>query len=90
MMIPTKAVLAAKKALEAVTPPPGVSKADWLAGYGSFALYAGAIAAAAPYLHAAGLESAANAIDEDQYDDLDPYYADWLRDRARKIREEAE
>ena len=34
------------------------------------------------------LESAADAIEEDPYDALDPYYADWLRDRARKIREE--
>lgn len=45
--------------------------------------------AAAPSIQAAALESAADAIEEDPYDALDPYYADWLRDRARKIREEA-
>lgn len=38
---------------------------------------------------AKALEEAADAIEEDPYDALDPYYADWLRDRARKIREEA-
>lgn len=38
---------------------------------------------------AEALEEAACAIDADPYDDLDPFYAGWLRDRARKIREEA-
>ena len=37
---------------------------------------------------AEALEEAACAIDADPYDDLDPFYAGWLRDRARKIREE--
>lgn len=49
-MIPTEAVEAAKEAMRTVTPQPGVSKADWLTEYGDFALIAGAIAAAAPYL----------------------------------------
>lgn len=52
-MIPEEAMDAAKEAMQCVTPPPGVSKADWLAKYGEFALIAGAIAAAAPYLIAA-------------------------------------
>lgn len=38
---------------------------------------------------AMALEEAADAVDADPYDDLDPFYAGWLRDRARKIREEA-
>lgn len=49
-MIPAEAVEAAAKAMREVTPPPGVSKADWLAEHGDFALIAGAIAAAAPYM----------------------------------------
>ena len=43
-----------------VTPPPGVSKADWLAEYGSVALIAGAIAAAAPYIKAQAIDKAAD------------------------------
>lgn len=50
-MIPKQAIIAAKEAMREVTPPPGVSKADWLAEHGDFALIAGAIAAAALYLH---------------------------------------
>lgn len=49
-MIPSEAIEAAKEAMREVTPPPGVSKADWLAEHGEFALIAGAIAAAAPHL----------------------------------------
>lgn len=48
-----------------------------------------ALVAAAPLMAAQALEDAAEAVDEDPYDDLDPFYAGWLRDRARKIREEA-
>jgi len=33
------------------------------------------------------LEEAADAMEADPYDNLDPYYAEWLRDRAEKIRE---
>lgn len=49
-MIPKQAIIAAREAMREVTPPPGVSKSDWLAEHGGFALIAGAIAAAAPYL----------------------------------------
>ena len=49
-----------------------------------------ALTAAAPFLAAQALEEAAQAIDEDQYDDLDPFYANWLRHRATRIREFAE
>lgn len=47
MDIPAGAIAAAKEAMREVTPPPGVSKSDWLAEHGDFALIAGAIAAAA-------------------------------------------
>lgn len=50
MILPAEAINAAKSAMQEVTPPPGISKADWLAEHGSFALIAGAIAAAAPFL----------------------------------------
>lgn len=50
MTISDEAVEAAKEAMREVTPPPGVGKADWLAEHGYFALIAGAIAAAAPYM----------------------------------------
>ena len=46
-----------------VTPPPGVSKADWLAQHGPFALLAGAIAAAAPYIKAQAIDKAADDAD---------------------------
>ena len=49
-MIPKQAIIAAREAMREVTPPPGVSKKDWLAEYGSVALIAGAIAAAAPHM----------------------------------------
>lgn len=64
-MIPQQAIIAAKEAMREVTPPPGVSKADWLAEHGDFALIAGAIAAAAPYLRsisAADIEAVADMI----------------------------
>jgi hypothetical protein len=38
--------------MQEVTPPPGITKAEWVAEHGSFALIAGAIAAAAPFLPA--------------------------------------
>jgi hypothetical protein len=62
-MIPEQAITAAKEALREVTPPPGVSKADWLAEHGDFALIAGAIAAAAPYLKAEAMDKAADDAD---------------------------
>lgn len=50
-----------------------------------------ALEAAAPYMlaevKADALDEAARAIDADPYDDLDPFYAAWLRARAEKIRE---
>jgi len=45
-MIPDEAIAAAKEAMREVTPPPGITKADWLSEHGNFALIAGAIAAA--------------------------------------------
>ncbi|QDG65800.1 hypothetical protein NIBR502772_05865 [Pseudarthrobacter sp. NIBRBAC000502772] len=57
-MIPKQAIIAAREAMREVTPPPGVSKADWLAEYGSVALIAGAIAAAAPYIKAQAIDKA--------------------------------
>lgn len=59
LVIPDEAIEAAKEAMREVTPPPGVSKADWLAEYGDFALIAGAIAAAAPHIKAQALYKAA-------------------------------
>ena len=50
-VIPDEAMAAAIKAMETVTPPPGVDKSDWLKRYGPYALLAGAIAAAAPHLN---------------------------------------
>lgn len=64
-MIPEQAIIAAKEAMREITPPPGVSKAEWLAEYGDFALIAGAIAAAAPYLRsisAADISAVADMI----------------------------
>lgn len=63
-MIPKQAIVAAREAMREVTPPPGVSKADWLAEYGSVALIAGAIAAAAPYIRAQAFTEAATEIEE--------------------------
>lgn len=56
MMIPLDAMEAAKTAMETVTPPPGVDRADWLKSHGPYALLAGAIAAAAPHLMAQAFE----------------------------------
>ena len=57
-MIPDEAFEAAKEAMREVTPPPGVTKADWLAEHGDFALIAGAIAAAAPHIKAQAMDKA--------------------------------
>lgn len=62
-MIPEQAITAAKEAMREVTPPPGVSKADWLAEYGDFALIAGAIAAAAPHIKAQAIDKAVDDAD---------------------------
>lgn len=63
MTIPPEAVEAAKEAIREVTPPPGWTKADWLAEHGSFALIAGAIAAAAPHIKAQAIDKAADDAD---------------------------
>lgn len=63
-VIPKQAIIAAREAMREVTPPPGVSKADWLAEYRSVALIAGAIAAAAPFIRAHALEEMAADIQE--------------------------
>lgn len=62
--VPVEALEAAKEAMREVTPPPGVSKADWLAEHGTWALFAGAIAAAAPHIAAQALTDAANDLQE--------------------------
>ena len=49
-----------------------------------------ALESAATLMAAQALEAAAKAVEEDPYDDLDPFYAGWLRDRARKMREAGE
>lgn len=63
-VIPVEAIEAAKEAMREVTPPPGVSKADWLAEHGTWALIAGAIAAAAPAIAAQALTEAATDLQE--------------------------
>ncbi|WP_427019353.1 hypothetical protein ACQCSX_21925 (plasmid) [Pseudarthrobacter sp. P1] len=64
MNIPAQALDAAKEAMREVTPPPGVSKADWLAEHGTWALFAGAIAAAAPAIAAQALTDAATDLQD--------------------------
>jgi hypothetical protein len=62
-VIPCEAIEAAKDAMREITPPPGVTKANWLAEHGDFALIAGAIAAAAPYIKAQAIDKAADDAD---------------------------
>jgi hypothetical protein len=62
-MIPDEAIEAAKGAMREVTPPPGVTRAEWLAEHGEFALIAGAIAAAAPYIKAQAIDKACDDAD---------------------------
>lgn len=40
-------------------------------------------------IQAEALRQAAEAIDEDPYDEYDPYYAEWLRARAKWVTSEA-
>jgi hypothetical protein len=61
MSLPAAALDAAKEAMREITPPPGVSKADWLNEHGTWALFAGAIAAAAPFIAAEALADAGAA-----------------------------
>jgi hypothetical protein len=60
-----EAIEAAKEAMREVTPPPGVSKADWLTEHGEFALIAGALSAAAPYLIREAQAKALEQVAED-------------------------
>lgn len=62
-MISEEAIKATREAMREVTPPRGVSKADWLAEHGAFALIAGAVAAAAPFIRAQAMEDAAATIE---------------------------
>jgi hypothetical protein len=63
-VIPAEALDAAKEAMREVTPPPGISKADWIAEHGTWALFAGAIAAAAPHIAARALADAGTELQE--------------------------
>lgn len=63
MMISKEGMRAAITAMETVTPPPGVNRTDWLKEHGPYALLAGAIAAAAPFIHAEALEEAADEFE---------------------------
>lgn len=63
-MIPEQGIIAAREAMREVTPPPGVSKAEWLVEYGDFALIAGAIAAAIPFIRAQAFAEAAADLEE--------------------------
>jgi hypothetical protein len=104
LVIPTAEALdAAKEAMREVTPPPGVSKADWLSEHGTWALFAGAIAAAAPFIAAQALADAATDLQEsvdvsrvrsheagiDNEAALHSMTTDaeWIRHRAEQIRE---
>lgn len=62
MNVPAEALAAAKEAMREVTPPPGVDKKEWLAEHGSWALFAGAIAAAAPFIAAQAIRDAAVGV----------------------------
>lgn len=86
MSIPAESLDAAKEAMREVTPPPGVSKADWLAEHGSWALFAGAIAAAAPAIAAQALTDAANDIPTQLLAKTHAeHYPAWLRARAKEL-----
>lgn len=101
-VIPTEALDAAKEAMREVTPPPGVSKTDWLAEHGTWALFAGAIAAAAPFIAVQALTDAATDLQEsaditrvrshgadiDNHETLHAMTTDvgWLHHRADQIR----
>lgn len=102
MNLPAEALDAAKEAMREVTPPPGVSKTEWLAEHGTWALFAGAIAAAAPFIAVQALTDAATDLQEsvdvirvrphgagtDNHDTLHAMTTDvgWLHRRADQIR----
>lgn len=101
-IVPVEALDAAKEAMREVTPPPGVSKTDWLDEHGTWALFAGAIAAAAPAIAAQALTDAASDLQDaidvirvrshdagvDNTDTLHAMTTDvgWLHHRADEIR----
>lgn len=85
MNIPPNAIDAAKEAMQSVTPPPGVSKANWLSAYGDFALIAGAIAAAAPHISAQALEDAVHAFPLETIHAPDNAVV-WMMRRAEQLR----
>jgi hypothetical protein len=101
-VVPAAALDAAKEAMREVTPPPGVSKSDWIAEHGTWALFAGAIAASAPHIAARALTDAATDLQEstdvirvrsheagiDSNDALHAMTTDvgWLHHRADQIR----
>lgn len=100
--ISTEALDAAKEAMREITPPPGFSKADWIAEHGTWALFAGAIAAAAPHIAAQALTDAGTDLQEsvdvirvrshdagiDNSETLHAMTTDvgWLHHRAEQIR----
>jgi hypothetical protein len=84
MVIPQEAIEAAEQAVSDAMYKYGPD--GHIDGYQEIAR---AALESAAFLAAQALEDAAEAIDADPYDDLDPFYAGWLRDRAQKIREEA-
>lgn len=102
MSLPAEALDAAKEAMREVTPPPGMSKKDWIAEHGTWALFAGAIAAAAPFIAAQALDEAAADLQEsvdvirvrsydagiDNNDTLHAMTTDveWLQHRAAELR----
>lgn len=103
MNLPADALDAAKEAMREVTPPPGVSKIDWLNEHGTWALFAGAIAAAAPHIAAQALADAAADLQDsidvirvrshgagiDNHDALHAMTTDvgWLQHRAAVTRD---
>ena len=85
MNIPKQAMEAAKEAMREVTPPPGVTKADWLGKHKTWALLAGAIAAAAPHIAAQALREASDAYPlETAYGGAE-HAVTWLKQRAETI-----
>lgn len=89
MNIPEEAMAMASYAMREVTPPPGVDRSDWIKEHGPFALLAGAVAAAAPYLMAQALCDAADHIMGPSDVPLDAATCRWnamgLRERAAHL-----
>lgn len=77
MKISDEAMAAASRAMQTVTPPPGVAHSDWLKEHGPFALLAGAISAAAPYLMASAWDEGEQAGYENKAGE------EWGHEKAR-------